>query len=89
MIFLIFKGSQNCYRYKARLDQDNVQITDWLTKLTNENKTWGFKLYILYLYNVKNYDLNQKRVYRIYKKFDLNLRIKPNKIIQLEQPTPW
>lgn len=28
-------------------------IADWLIKLTNENKTWGFKLCFLYLRNVQ------------------------------------
>ena len=40
----IFKVSQTCYRYLAKLKEQNVVIADWLTKLTNENKTWGFIL---------------------------------------------
>ena len=88
MACLIFKVSQTCYRYKARLDQENIQIADWLIKLTNEHKTWGFKLCFLYLRNIKNYQWNHKRVYRIYKELELNLRIKPNKRIKREQPEP-
>ena len=88
MACLIFKVSQTCYRYKARLDQENIQIADWLIKLTNEHKTWGFKLCFLYLRNIKNYQWNHKRVYRIYKEHELNLRIKPNKRIKREQPEP-
>ncbi|WP_179989081.1 MULTISPECIES: transposase, partial [unclassified Acinetobacter] len=86
MACLIFKVSQTCYRYKARSDQENIQIADWLIKLTNEHKTWGFKLCFLYLRNIKNYQWNHKRVYRIYKELELNLRIKPNKRIKREQP---
>ena len=60
------------------MDQENIQIADWLIKLTNEHKTWGFKLCFLYLRNIKNYQWNHKRVYRIYKELELNLRVNPN-----------
>ena len=30
---LIFQLSQTCYHYKARLDEQNKMITDWLLKL--------------------------------------------------------
>lgn len=86
MACLIFNVSQTCYRYKALLKEENVQIAEWLIKLTNENKTWGFKLCYLYLRNVKGYGWNHKRIYRIYKELELNLRIKPNKRIKREQP---
>ena len=85
---LIFQVSQTCYRYTAQLKEQNAIISDWLIKLTNENKTWGFKLCFLYLRNVKGYPWNHKRVYRIYKELELNLRIKPNKRIKREQPEP-
>lgn len=54
MACLIFKVSQTCYRYKARLDEENQQIAEWLIQLTNDHKTWGFKLCFLYLRNVVN-----------------------------------
>ncbi len=84
----IFQLSQTCYRYKAQLDEQNKMIADWLLKLTNENKTWGFQLCFLYLRNVKGYSWNHKRVYRIYKELELHLRIKPNKRIQRIKPEP-
>ncbi|NUF65674.1 IS3 family transposase, partial [Acinetobacter bereziniae] len=71
-----------------QLDEQNKMIADWLLKLTNENKTWGFQLCFLYLRNVKGYSWNHKRVYRIYKELELNLRIKPNKRIQRIKPKP-
>lgn len=83
---LIFNVSQTCYRYEALLKEENIQIADWLIQLTNDNKTWGFKLCFLYLRNVKNYGWNHKRVYRIYKELELNLRIKPKQRIQREVP---
>lgn len=83
---LIFQVSQTCYRYKDQLKDQDVIISEWLIKLTNENKTWGFKLCFLYLRNVQGYRWNHKRVYRIYKALELNLRIKPKKRIKREQP---
>ncbi len=62
MACLIFKVSQTCYRYKARLDEENQQIAEWLIQLTNDHKTWGFKLCFLYLRNVKKYKWNHKLV---------------------------
>ena len=84
----MFKVSQTCYRYTAQIQEQNVIIVDWLSKLTSENKTWGFKLCFLYLRNVKGYPWKHKRVYRIYKELELNLRIKPNRRIKREQPKP-
>lgn len=37
MACLIFKVSQTCYRYKARLDEENQQIAEWLIQLTNDH----------------------------------------------------
>ncbi len=46
----------------------------------------GLPALVLYLRNVKGYLWNHKRVYRIYKELELNLRIKPNKRIQRIKP---
>ena len=40
----------------------------------------------LHLRNVKGYKFNHKRVYRIYKELNLNMRIKPKKRIKREKP---
>ena len=72
-----FGISQTCYRYKAKLDAENSVISDWLIRLTNNQRNWGFGLCFLYLRNVKNFKWNHKRVYRIYRELELNLRIKP------------
>ena len=61
---------------------ENERIADLLIGLTNAKKdkfsqTWGFDLCFLYLRNVKGHPWNHKRVYRIYRELELNLRIKP------------
>jgi putative transposase len=83
-----FGVSQTCYRYRRKLDDDNVLIADWLVRLTTNRRSWGFGLCFLYLRNVKGYGWNHKRVYRIYCELELNLRIKPKKRLQREKPEP-
>jgi putative transposase len=69
--------SQTCYRYEAKLNAHNEVIADWLVRLTTSQRNWGFGLCFLYLRNVKSFSWNHKRVYRIYRELELNLRIKP------------
>ena len=83
-----FSISQTCYRYQPKLSEDNERIADWLIRLTNSQRNWGFGLCFLYLRNVKGFGWNHKRVYRIYRKLELNLRIKPKKRITREKPVP-
>jgi putative transposase len=49
---------------------------------------WGFGLCFLYLRNVKGFGWNRKRVYRIYKMTELNLRFKPRKRLVRQVPEP-
>ena len=68
-----FEISQTCYRYERLLSDENAEIADWLERLTANRKTWGFGLCFLYLRNVKGFEWNHKRVYRIYCELELNL----------------
>ena len=81
-----FGVSESCYRYEARLSDENAEIADWLIRLTATYRTWGFGLCFLYLRNVKGFGWNHKRVYRIYRELELNLRIKPRKRLIREKP---
>jgi putative transposase len=74
---LLFSISETCYRYTAKLSDDNAMIADWLLRITGAQRNWGFGLCFLYLRNVKGFTWNHKRVYRIYREMELNLRIKP------------
>ncbi len=84
----MFAVSQTCYRYGAKSNVENERIADWLVRLTDNQRNWGFGLCFLYLRNVKGYRWNHKRVYRIYRELELNLRIKPKKRLQREKPEP-
>lgn len=64
------------------------EIADHLTRLTHNQRNWGFGVCFLYLRDVKGYRWNHKRVYRIYRELELNLRIKPRKRIVREKPEP-
>lgn len=83
-----FGISETCYRYQAKLSDENAEIADWLIRLTHNQRNWGFGLCFLYLRNVKGFKWNHKRVYRIYRELELNLRIKPKKRLVRQRPEP-
>lgn len=72
---LVFSVSETCYRYQAKLTHQNIEIADWLIRLTHNHRNWGFRW-------------NHKRVYRIYRELELNLRIKPKKRLVRDKPQP-
>lgn len=85
---LVFSISETCYRYQAKLSHQNAEIADWLVRLTHNHRNWEFGLCFLYLRNVKGFRWNHKRVYRIYRELELNLRIKSRKRLVREKPQP-
>ena len=88
LVCRIFSISETCYRYQPKLNSDNEKIANLLLGLTQNQRNWGFGLCFLYLRNVKGYPWNHKRVYRIYRELELNLRIKPHKRLKREVPEP-
>lgn len=84
----LFRISESCYRYEAKHKAENNEIADWLLRLTDNHRTWGFMLCFLYLRNVRGFGWNHKRVYRIYRELELNLRIKPRKRLVRQVPEP-
>lgn len=78
--------SESCYRYQSQLSSENMVIADWLLRLTTAHKRWGFGLCFYHLRNVRKFMWNHKRVYRIYKELELNLRIKPRRRIKRDKP---
>jgi putative transposase len=58
-----FRISETCYRYERKLDAENDEVANWLIKLTDNHRSWGFGLCYLYLRNVKgNKTESQARV---------------------------
>ena len=81
-----FGVSETCYRSGPKLRGENEEIADLLVGLTDARQTWGFGLCFLHLRNVKGYGWNHKRIYRIYRDLELNLRIKPRKRLKRDVP---
>jgi hypothetical protein len=75
-------------RLKAEIVAENAVVADWLVRLTNKQRNWGFGLCFLYLRNVKGFKWSHKRVYRIDRELELNLRIKPRRRLVREKPLP-
>jgi putative transposase len=82
----IFSLSKTAYYHQPKHDHENEEIAEWLLRLTTAHKRWGFGLCFLYLRNIKSYTWNHKRVYRIYRELELNLRIKPKRRIKRDKP---
>ncbi len=81
-----FGVSETCYRYSPKMSNENEEIADLLVGLTNARRSWGFGLCFLYLRNVQGRLWNHKRVYRIYRDLELNLRIKARRRLHREKP---
>lgn len=47
--------SQTCYRYIAKAHVENEEITNWLLRLTDNHRNWGFSLCFLCLRNVRGF----------------------------------
>ena len=86
-----FAISESRYRYERTQDAENAEVANWLLRLTDNHRSWGFGLCYLYLRNVRGFQWNHKRVYRIYKELERNLRIKPRKrlVRELKQIILW
>ena len=82
----VFSISESGYYYAPKRADENEVIADWLIRLTSAQRNWGFGLCFLYLRNIKGFKWNHKRVYRIYRELELNLRIKPKKRLVRERP---
>jgi putative transposase len=85
---MTFDLSETAYRYQPKRSDEDALIADWLMRLTMAFRDWGFGLCFLYLRNVKRFGWNHKRVYRIYRELELDLRIKPRKRLVREVPQP-
>jgi len=83
---LVYSISDELLSLPPRLSSENTLIADWLLRLTTTHRRWEFGLCFLYLRNVKGFEWNHKRVYRIYQVLELNLRIKPKRRIKRDKP---
>lgn len=82
----LMKRMKELEEENRRLKKMYAEVADWLLRLTQTYKPWGFGLCFAYLRNVQGFGWNHKRVYRIYRELELNLRIKPKRRIQRDRP---
>lgn len=75
--------SSGCYRYTSRRKPDD-QILDVLTRLASSRPRWEFGLMFDWV-RLHGFDWNHKRVYRVYRELELNLRIKPQKTLPIAE----
>jgi putative transposase len=80
------KISRSVYRYR-RMQADGGEIAEQLRQLAERKPRWGFGKMFQRLRN-QGYRWNHKRVRRVYRQQQLNLRVKPKKRLPSRQPTP-
>jgi putative transposase len=80
------KISRSVYRYR-RMQADDGEIAKQLRQLAERKPRWGFGKMFQRLRN-QGYRWNHKRVRRVYRQQQLNLRVKPKKRLPSRQPTP-
>jgi putative transposase len=82
----LLKISRTAYRYQAKKPDDS-EIQKQLQDIAERKPRWGFKKMYQYLRN-QGYDWNHKRVHRVYREMELNLRVKPKKRLPVRTPKP-
>ena len=78
--------SRSVYRYQAR-PSDDEELREQLLNLASRKPGWGFQKMFAYLKN-QGYGWNHKRVRRVYRALELNLRVKPKKRLPVRNPQP-
>ena len=42
-----FRISESCYRYERKLDAENVEVANWLIRLTDNHRNWGASAFVI------------------------------------------
>jgi putative transposase len=81
--------SVGCYRYTSRRQPDD-EVIDVLTRLAESKPRWGFGLMFDWIRHQDDpaMNWNHKRVYRVYRELELNLRIKPKTRLPTRESVP-
>jgi len=73
-----FATSETCYRHEGAQTREDAAVEDYLLRLTTTHRMWRFRLCLLNLRNVQRLERNHKRVYRVYRALEINLRVSPS-----------
>ena len=82
----LFSIGLGCYWHASRRQPDD-EVIDVLLRLAQSRPRWGFGLMFDWIRS-RGANWNHKRVYRVYKELELNLRIKPKKRLAWRDPVP-
>ena len=82
----LFQVSRSVYRYQA-VEKDDGVIRDLLKGLAKSKPRWGFKKMFDWIRG-QGHKWNHKRVKRIYRDLNLNLRVKPKKRFPKRESVP-
>ena len=84
-----FRISQACYRYQAKHQAEKRRDRGLACAPDGQQPQLGLRpVFLVPAGNVRRFAWNHKRVYRIYRELELNLRIKPRKRLVREKPQP-
>lgn len=78
--------NRGTYYYQSTKPDDTV-IREKLTELANDHPRWGAKKMTAVIRN-QGQQVNHKKIRRIYREMQLNLRIKPKKRLPSREPAP-
>ena len=78
--------SRSVYRYQSK-PSDDEELREQLLSLASRKPRWGFQKMSAYLKN-QGRSWNHKRVRRVYRALELNLRVKPKKRLPVRNPQP-
>ena len=80
-----FQISQGCYLYGRKLNDENVEITEWLMKLTTNRRTWGFGVQLIRIIAFLMRSYNRAGIRRLpndyYNAFRKRQRLAPKQIV--------
>lgn len=79
--------SRSVYRYQPKKSKTDKVISDLLRSLAQQKPRWDFGKMFHWLRH-QGYTWNHKRVHRVYRANNLNLRVKPKKRLPSREPTP-
>lgn len=80
------KVSRTAFRYQPKRRDDN-EIAACLVRLAEDRPRWGYRKMFQRLRS-QGYGWNHKRVRRVYRELQLNLRAKPKKRLPKRHPVP-
>jgi putative transposase len=82
-----FGISETCYRYQAKLSDDNALIAEQLIELTEENSDWGL-VCASRIYGMLRVAAGITSGFTVFTELALNLRIKPRRRLKRHAPEP-